>query len=67
MRSFLATLFRDVFQLYGVIQKDFLPAEDTGRLLVRTQAGDDASYDALLSRTKEKSQRSQRRSQHLRP
>jgi HAE1 family hydrophobic/amphiphilic exporter-1 len=35
--------------LYTVIQKDFLPAEDTGRLLARTEAGIDASYEALLS------------------
>ncbi len=46
--SFLATIAATVY-LYGVIQKDFLPSEDTGRLLARTQAGDDASYDALLA------------------
>ncbi len=34
--------------LYTLIQKDFLPAEDTGRLIVRTQAAIDASYDALI-------------------
>jgi hydrophobic/amphiphilic exporter-1 (mainly G- bacteria), HAE1 family len=45
--SFLAVLAATV-HLYTVIQKDFLPAEDTGRLLARTQAGDDASYDALV-------------------
>ncbi len=35
--------------LYERIQKDFLPAEDTGRLLVRTEAAIDASYDALMT------------------
>ncbi len=45
--SFLATILGSVY-LYSIIQKDFLPAEDTGRLLVRTQAGDEASYDALV-------------------
>ena len=45
--SFLATIWGTVV-LYQGIQKDFLPAEDTGRLLVRTAAGDDASYDALM-------------------
>ncbi len=34
--------------LYERIQKDFLPAEDTGRLLVRTEAAIDASYEALM-------------------
>ncbi len=46
--SFFATIVATV-HLYSVIQKDFLPAEDTGRLLARTQAGDDASYDALVA------------------
>ncbi|MCP5373468.1 MAG: efflux RND transporter permease subunit [Hyphomicrobiales bacterium] len=46
--SFVATILATVY-LYSVIQKDFLPAEDTGRLLVRTQAGDEASYDALVA------------------
>jgi len=45
---FVATIAATV-QLYGMIQKDFLPAEDTGRLIARTQAGDDASYDALVA------------------
>ncbi|MCB2102392.1 MAG: efflux RND transporter permease subunit, partial [Rhodobacterales bacterium] len=46
--SFIATIVATV-HLYSVIQKDFLPSEDTGRLLVRTQAGDEASYDALVA------------------
>jgi len=46
--SFFATVAATV-HLYGAIQKDFLPAEDTGRLVARTQAGDDASYDALVA------------------
>jgi len=46
--SFVAVIAATV-HLYTVIQKDFLPAEDTGRLLARTQAGDDASYDALVA------------------
>jgi HAE1 family hydrophobic/amphiphilic exporter-1 len=46
--SFIATILATVY-LYTVVQKDFLPAEDTGRLLVRTQAGDEASYDALVA------------------
>ena len=45
--SFLASIAATVY-LYQNIQKDFLPPEDTGRLLARTQAGIDSSYDALL-------------------
>lgn len=45
--SFVATIVATVY-LYQQIQKDFLPPEDTGRLLVRTQAGPEASYDALV-------------------
>ncbi|MEZ5730585.1 MAG: efflux RND transporter permease subunit, partial [Burkholderiaceae bacterium] len=45
--TFLATIWGTI-ALFQSIQKDFLPAEDTGRLLVRTAAADDASYDALL-------------------
>lgn len=44
--SFVATIAATIV-LYNKVQKDFLPAEDTGRLLVRTQAAIDASYDAL--------------------
>jgi hydrophobic/amphiphilic exporter-1 (mainly G- bacteria), HAE1 family len=50
--SFIATIVATV-HLYSTIQKDFLPAEDTGRLLARTQAGDDASYDALVAYQKQ--------------
>ena len=46
--SFIATILATIY-LYSVIQKDFLPPEDTGRLLVRTQAGDEASYEALVA------------------
>ena len=46
--TFFATIGATVY-LYTIIQKDFLPAEDTGRLIARTQAGDSASYDALVS------------------
>ncbi|MGE0700090.1 MAG: efflux RND transporter permease subunit, partial [Hyphomicrobiaceae bacterium] len=45
--SFFATIWATV-HLYQTIQKDFLPAEDTGRLLVRTEAGLDASYGAMM-------------------
>ncbi len=48
LMSFFATIAATVY-LYTIIQKDFLPAEDTGRLIARTQAGDDASYDALVA------------------
>jgi len=44
--SFFASIWATV-HLYDNIQKDFLPAEDTGRLIVRTEAAIDASYDAL--------------------
>jgi HAE1 family hydrophobic/amphiphilic exporter-1 len=45
--SFFASIWATV-HLYGIIQKDFLPAEDTGRLLVRTEGAIDASYDAMM-------------------
>jgi HAE1 family hydrophobic/amphiphilic exporter-1 len=45
--SFFASIWATV-HLYGLIQKDFLPAEDTGRLIVRTEASIDASYDAMM-------------------
>ncbi|MDX2159223.1 MAG: efflux RND transporter permease subunit [Hyphomicrobiaceae bacterium] len=45
--SFFGSIWATV-HLYGIIQKDFLPAEDTGRLLVRTEAALDASYDAMM-------------------
>ena len=34
--------------LYYVVPKDFLPAEDTGRLIAFSQGGQDVSYDAML-------------------
>lgn len=46
--TFVATILATIY-LYSIIQKDFLPPEDTGRLLVRTEAGDEASYDALVA------------------
>ncbi|MFV0294813.1 MAG: efflux RND transporter permease subunit [Hyphomicrobiaceae bacterium] len=45
--SFFVSIWATV-HLYERIQKDFLPAEDTGRLLVRTEAAIDASYDAMM-------------------
>jgi HAE1 family hydrophobic/amphiphilic exporter-1 len=35
--------------LYILIQKDFIPAEDTGRLIVYTEGGQDISYEAMSS------------------
>ncbi len=46
--SFFASIWATV-HLYNTIQKDFLPAEDTGRLLVRTEGAIDASYDAMMA------------------
>ena len=43
---FVATLV-GTWQLYSIIQKDFLPAEDTGRLIIYTQGGQDVSFDAM--------------------
>jgi hydrophobic/amphiphilic exporter-1 (mainly G- bacteria), HAE1 family len=45
LASFFATIIASYF-LLGMVQKDFLPEEDTGRLLVLTEAGQDASYEA---------------------
>jgi HAE1 family hydrophobic/amphiphilic exporter-1 len=45
--SFFGTIWATI-HLYQTLQKDFLPAEDTGRLLVRTEAGLDASYAAMM-------------------
>ncbi len=47
LMSFFLSIWATV-HLYQTIQKDFLPAEDTGRLLARTEAGIDASYEALV-------------------
>jgi len=43
---FVATLI-GTWQLYVNIQKDFLPAEDTGRLIIYTQGGQDVSFEAM--------------------
>ena len=45
--TFLLTLFA-TWHLYKISQKDFLPAEDTGRLIAFTQGPDDASYDTMV-------------------
>ena len=45
LASFVATIYVTTI-LFGMVQKDFLPEEDTGRLLVLTEAGQDASYEA---------------------
>ena len=47
MFSFIATIAGTYF-LFQNVQKDFLPPEDTGRLLARTRTAIDASYEALL-------------------
>ena len=49
---FVATLGGTWF-LYSVIQKDFLPAEDTGRLIVYTEGGEDVSFEAMSRYQKE--------------
>jgi hydrophobic/amphiphilic exporter-1 (mainly G- bacteria), HAE1 family len=46
--SFVASIVATVL-LYQSIQKDFLPPEDTGRLLARTQGGIDSSYEAVMN------------------
>ena len=47
MASFVATIVL-TYVLYETIQKDFLPAEDTGRLIIYTEGGQDVSFDAML-------------------
>ncbi len=47
LMSFFVSIWGTV-HLFNQIQKDFLPAEDTGRLLVRTEASIDSSYDAMM-------------------
>jgi HAE1 family hydrophobic/amphiphilic exporter-1 len=44
---FAASIVGTVY-LYSLIQKDFIPEEDTGRLLVITEAAQDASYEATV-------------------
>ena len=43
---FLGTLAATVL-LFTVVQKDFLPSEDTGRFFAYTEAAQDASYEAM--------------------
>jgi HAE1 family hydrophobic/amphiphilic exporter-1 len=42
--------------LYYIVPKDFLPAEDTGRLIAFSQGGQDVSYDAMLRHQHEAAQ-----------
>jgi HAE1 family hydrophobic/amphiphilic exporter-1 len=44
---FVASLV-GTYHLYNYVQKDFLPEEDTGRVLILTEAAQDASYEATL-------------------
>lgn len=46
LAMFFATLAA-TWVLYDNIQKDFLPAEDTGRLIIYTEGGQDVSFDAM--------------------
>ncbi len=43
---FVATLV-GTWHLYSTIQKDFLPAEDSGRLIIYTEGGQDVSFEAM--------------------
>ncbi len=45
--SFFASIGATIY-LFELIDKDFLPPEDTGRLLARTTGGIDSSYQAIL-------------------
>ncbi len=47
MAMFLGTIVLTVV-LYRLVPKDFLPAEDTGRLIAFSQGGQDISYEAML-------------------
>ena len=47
MGVFLSTIVATVV-LYRVVPKDFLPAEDTGRLIAFSQGGQDISFEAML-------------------
>ena len=44
---FLATLAGTI-HLFGAIPKDFLPSEDTGRIIAFTEGAQDASFDAMV-------------------
>ncbi|HVO15223.1 MAG TPA: multidrug efflux RND transporter permease subunit [Alphaproteobacteria bacterium] len=44
---FLVTLLGTI-HLFGAIPKDFLPSEDTGRIIAFTEGAQDASFDAMV-------------------
>ena len=46
MAVFVLTIVATVY-LYNTIQKDFIPAEDTGRLIAYAEGGQDISFDAM--------------------
>jgi len=48
MVVFLLTAALTVY-LYMTIQKDFIPAEDTGRLIAYTEGGQDISFEAMTA------------------
>jgi HAE1 family hydrophobic/amphiphilic exporter-1 len=52
MAVFVLTI-ATTWYLYILIQKDFIPAEDTGRLIVYTEGGQDISYEAMSSYQRE--------------
>ncbi|MEK9673746.1 MAG: efflux RND transporter permease subunit, partial [Rhodospirillaceae bacterium] len=52
MVMFVATIV-GTWALYEAIQKDFLPVEDTGRLIIYTEGGQDVSFDAMKRYQKE--------------
>ena len=52
MAVFLLTAGVTVY-LYTTIQKDFIPAEDTGRLIAYTEGGQDISFDAMTAYQRE--------------
>ena len=52
MAVFVATIGA-TWYLYSIIQKDFLPPEDTGRLIVYSEGGQDISYEAMLGYQKQ--------------
>jgi HAE1 family hydrophobic/amphiphilic exporter-1 len=52
LASFIATILA-TWHFYGYVQKDFLPEEDSGRILALTEAGQDASYEATVRAQKQ--------------
>ena len=50
--TFLATLVGTGW-LFAAVSKDFLPAEDTGRLIAFTEGGQDVSFDAMVRAQKQ--------------